>query len=51
MAQRPEGAPLQGAKVTSRISGESEPLMRRATESLSVYVFASTVTSAMRSMV
>jgi hypothetical protein len=35
-AQRPEGAPLQGAKVTSRISGESEPLMRRADESLSV---------------
>jgi hypothetical protein len=36
LAQRPEGAPLQGAKVTSRISGESEPLMRRADESLSV---------------
>ena len=35
-AQRPEGAPLQGAKVTNRISGESEPLMRRADESLSV---------------
>ena len=35
-AQRPEGAPLQGAKVTSRFSGESEPLMRRADESLSV---------------
>ena len=35
-AQRPEGAPIQGAKVTSRISGESEPLMRRADESLSV---------------
>ena len=35
-AQRPEGAPLQGAKVTNRISGESEPLMRRASESLSV---------------
>jgi len=38
VAQRPEGAPLQGAKVTSRISGESEPLMRRASESLSVCV-------------
>jgi len=36
VAQRPEGVPLQGAKVTSRISGESEPLMRRTTESLSV---------------
>ena len=36
MAQRPEVAPLQGAKVTNRISGESEPLMRRADESLSV---------------
>ena len=36
MAQRPEGAPLQGAKVTNRISGESESLMRRADESLSV---------------
>ena len=36
MAQRPEGAPLQGAKVTNRISGESEPLMRCADESLSV---------------
>ncbi len=35
-AQRPEGAPLQGAKVTNRISGESETLMRRADESLSV---------------
>jgi len=34
--QRPERAPLQGAKVTNRISGESEPLMRRASESLSV---------------
>ena len=49
--QWPEGAPLQGAKVTNRISGESEPLMRRATESLSVYVFASTATNTMRSMV
>ena len=39
-AQRPEGAPLQGAKVTNLISGESEPLMRRADESLSVrYLF------------
>jgi len=35
-AQRPEGTPLQGAKVTNRISGESEPLMRRASESLNV---------------
>ena len=34
--QWPERAPLQGAKVTSRISGESEPLMRRASESLNV---------------
>jgi len=42
VAQRPEGAPLQGAKVTSRISGESEPLMRRATESLSVMHLLST---------
>jgi len=41
-AQRPEGAPLQGAKVTNRISGESEPLMRRATESLSVMHVLST---------
>ena len=41
-AQRPEGAPLQGAKVTSRISGESEPLMRRADESLSVRHLLST---------
>ena len=36
VAQRPEVAPLQGAKVTNRISGESEPLMRSADESLSV---------------
>jgi hypothetical protein len=36
VAQRPERAPLQGAKVTSRISGESEPLMSSATESLIV---------------
>ena len=42
MAQRPEVAPLQGAKVTSRISGESEPLMRRADESLSVRHLLST---------
>ena len=42
MAQRPEGAPLQGAKVTNRISGESEPLMRRADESLSVRHLLST---------
>ena len=35
-AQRPERAPLQGAKVTRCISIESEPLMRRASESLSV---------------
>ena len=42
MAQRPEGALLQGAKVTSRFSGESEPLMRRATESLSVMHLLST---------
>jgi len=41
-AQRPEGAPLQGAKVTNRISGESEPLMRRADESLSVRHLLST---------
>ena len=41
-AQRPEGAPLQGAKATSRISGESEPLMRRADESLSVRHLLST---------
>jgi|GEM_PF-4832671 len=34
--QWPERALLQGAKVTSRISGESEPLMRRASESLNV---------------
>jgi len=34
--QWPERAPLQGAKVMSRISGESEPLMRRASESLNV---------------
>jgi hypothetical protein len=42
VAQRPKGAPLQGAKVTNRISGESEPLMRRATESLSVMHVLST---------
>ena len=42
MAQRPEVAPLQGAKVTNRISGESEPLMRRADESLSVRHLLST---------
>jgi len=36
VAQRPERAPLQDAKVTSRISGESEPLMSSATESLIV---------------
>jgi len=36
VAQRPERAPLQGAKVTRCISIESEPLMRRASESLSV---------------
>ena len=41
-AQRPEGAPLQGAKVTNRISGESEPLMRCADESLSVRHLLST---------
>ena len=35
-AQRPERASLQGAKVTRCISIESEPLMRRASESLSV---------------
>ena len=34
--QWPERAPLQGAKVTNRFSGESEPLMRRASESLNV---------------
>ena len=42
MAQRPEGAPLQGAKVTNRSSGESEPLKRRADESLSVRHLLST---------
>jgi len=41
----------RGAKVRSRISGESEPPVRRASESLSVYVFASTATNTMRSMV
>ena len=34
--QWPERAPLQGAKVTRCISIESEPLMRRASESLNV---------------
>ena len=33
-----ERAPLQGAKVTRCISIESEPLMRRASESLSVFI-------------
>ena len=32
----PERAPLQGAKVTNRISGESDPLMSRTGESLNV---------------
>jgi len=49
--QWPERAPLQGAKVTRCISIESEPLMRRASESLNVCVFASTATNTMRSMV
>jgi hypothetical protein len=35
-AQRPERAPRQGAKVRNRISGESEPPVRRAGESMSV---------------
>jgi len=48
-AQRPERASLQGAKVTRCISIESEPLMRRASESLSVYIFASAATSIPRS--
>ena len=39
----------RGAKVRSRISGESEPPVRRANESLSVCVFASTATSIPRS--
>jgi hypothetical protein len=39
----------RGAKVRSRISGESEPPVRRASESLSVYVFASTATNIPRS--
>ena len=39
----------RGAKVRSRISGESEPPVRRASESLSVCVFASTATSIPRS--
>jgi len=38
----------RGAKVRSRISGESEPPVRRASESLSVYVFASTATNTMK---
>ena len=41
----------RGAKVRSRISGESEPPVRRASESLSVYVFTSAATNTMRSMV
>ena len=41
----------RGANVTNRISGESEPPVRRASESPSVYVFASTATNTMRSMV
>ena len=41
----------RGAKVRSRISGESEPPVRRASESLSVCIFASTATNTMRSMV
>jgi len=32
----PERAPLQGTKAMSRINDESEPLMRRASKSLSV---------------
>lgn len=41
--------PTGAAKVRSRISGESEPPVRRASESLSVCVFASAATSIPRS--
>ncbi|OPY37343.1 MAG: hypothetical protein A4E35_01258 [Methanoregula sp. PtaU1.Bin051] len=48
VAQRPERAPRQGAKVTSRISGESEPLcVVRVSHRASASV-ASAATSTMR---